>query len=590
MLNSSAKGWPKASLMTMVAKTSKEKTLQDAVEAGQKGHHAKARRLLLKLLRSDNQEPLYWLLMSTAVGSREERIYCLQNVLFLDPDNGAAIHDLELLGAEIPQADVPAFLPEEADDWQTKEIAAPKIPKKRRKRKEEPWSLNWIVASLGLGIVVIILGYYAAENGLLSTLFEVTPSPTFSQSSTRPAVATPTRTSRNQATATLQVGFATRSPEETLAVPYTPTPLYINTPHAESESFAQGQSALAAEDWPGATRLFQEYLSGAPGSADGHYYLGLAHLGAEDLPAAQSAFTQAIALNAEFAPGYLGRARVGMALEAAATTILTDLNTAILLDPNFVEAYLRRASFNLDRDNLSAAEGDVAAAETLAPLSALVQYYKALVALAQDQFAGALQASQQALATDVTLLAAYLPLAEAQQGLQLYPESISSIQNYLKYKGDDALGWQLLGLGFHFNEQLAESLDAFLHALSLEPSLPQASYYVGVNELDNGNVQSAVGYLRVAATGAPEWFEAQAQYSRALLAGGDASNAFFEINDSSGLLENDAQRAMFFYFRALALEALGQTESALGDWSNLLTLPAEVMPPEWRQAAEERVG
>ncbi|HEY4718723.1 MAG TPA: hypothetical protein VIH14_06890, partial [Anaerolineales bacterium] len=154
----------------MAGKPSKEKILQDAVAAGQKGDNVRARKLLLKLLRTDNHEPLYWLLMSTAVESREERIYCLHNVLFLDPDNSAAKHDLELLGAEIPRANVPAFVPEETEDWQTKEIAAPKIPKKRRRPKEEPWSINWIVASLGVGIVIIILGYYAAENGVLDML------------------------------------------------------------------------------------------------------------------------------------------------------------------------------------------------------------------------------------------------------------------------------------------------------------------------------------------------------------------------------------------------------------------------------------
>src|SRR3989304_3825332 len=148
----------------------KEEILQEAVEAGQNGKPERARELLLRLLRLDNREPLYWLLMSTVVDSREERIYCLQNVLFLDPENSAAIHDLELLGAEIPKPDTPALLPEEPEDWHTKEIAAPKIPKKRKKKKEEPWSLSWIIASLGVGLVVLLLGYYAAQSGFLDVL------------------------------------------------------------------------------------------------------------------------------------------------------------------------------------------------------------------------------------------------------------------------------------------------------------------------------------------------------------------------------------------------------------------------------------
>jgi len=150
----------------------KDQMLEEAVEAGKSGDLPRARELLLKLLRSDNREPLYWLLMSTAVESREERIYCLQNALFLDPENGAAIHDLELLGAEIPQVGAPAFVPEEQSDWQTSEIAAPKIRKKRHKQGEEPWSPALILGSLGVGLVIILLGYYAAQQGFLPGLID----------------------------------------------------------------------------------------------------------------------------------------------------------------------------------------------------------------------------------------------------------------------------------------------------------------------------------------------------------------------------------------------------------------------------------
>ncbi|MEX2143626.1 MAG: tetratricopeptide repeat protein [Anaerolineales bacterium] len=576
----------------MAGKTTKEKILQDAVEAGQKGHNARARKLLLKLLRTDNQEPLYWLLMSTAVESREERIYCLQNVLFLDPDSSAAKHDLELLGAEIPQMDVPAFVPEETGDWQTKEIAAPKIPKKRRKRKEEPWSINWILASLGLGIVVIILGYYAAENGLLSVLFEVTPSPTFSQSGTLPAAATATRTQLSAGTATGQATVIARSPEDMLDATYTPTPQYINTPHADNEAFNQGMAALGAEDWGNAIALFETYLASNPNAPDAAYYLGTAHLGAQDLLAAQAAFNRAITLDAEFAPGYLGRAQVGIAQAEAATNIITDLNTAILLDANFVDAYLERASFNLGRGNLADAGADVARAEAIAPLSALVQYHKALIALAQEQFSVALQASQLALSLDLTLLPNYLAKAKAEQGLLLYADSIASMQRYLSFTETslDARGWEILGLGFYFSDQRQAALDTFEHAVSLDPNLAEASYYLGIQAIEEGNLQAALGYFRVAVTGAPGWFEAHARLAEALLATGNPSMAFLEINTSSNLLETNEQRAMFFYWRALALEALGLSEDALADWRSLLALPADAMPSEWRQAAEERVG
>lgn len=570
----------------MAGKTSKEQMLQEAVEAGQKGDHARARKLLLKLLRTDNREPLYWLLMSTAVESREERIYCLQNVLFLDADNSAAKHDLELLGAEMPQANAPAFIPEENEDWQTKEIAAPRIRKKRRKPKEEPWPLTWILASLGLGVIVIILGYYAAESGLLDVLFQTTPTPAGAFTTSTQSAITPTLA---PATPTRQIVIVPREPQDLLDATYTPTPIYINTPHPEDAQFAEALAALNQEDWETAIAFFSGYLATNPQSPDAAYYLGQARLGTGDAPAAQIAFNQAIANGAQFAPGYLGRARAGIALGAEATSIITDLNTAVLLDPNFVEAYLERADFHLSRGNFADAQSDLARAEALAPQSALVHYRKAILYLAQGNFPAAMQASQLAYDLDLTFLPNYLAKAQAEQGAGRYAASIVTMQTYLTFEGEDAAGWELLGLGFQLNDQTDTALEAFDHALSLDANRPFAAYYRGLRELEEENPQSALGYFRVAVAGAHDFFEAHIGLSQAYLLTGNPSSAFFEINSSSALIETDEQRAAFFYWRARALEALGQDENALADWQSLLSLPAEAMPAEWRQTAEERI-
>ena len=558
--------------------------LHEAVQAGQTGDQARARKLLLKLLRTDNHRPLYWLLMSTAVESREERIYCLRNVLFLDSQNGAARHDLELLGAEIPKTNAPALIPQETEDWQTKEIAAPKLPKLKVKRQEEPWSISWIVASLGLGIVVVLLGYYAAENRLLEGLFQAPTAALSPPALTAAAIKSP----QVEVTPTGQFAGVPRNPEELLAATYTPTPLYVNTPHPENGSFGQGLAALQAKDWTGAIAFFQDYLAGAPQSADGAYYLGVALLGSGKLEAAQASFNHAIIIEPQFAPGYLGRAQAGRALGSDPVGIITDINTAILLDATFVDAFVERASFNLARGNPHEAEGDVLTAEQLAPLSASVQYQKALIALAQENYPVALQASRRAYELDVTLLPNYLAKAQAEQGMGQYANSIATMQSYLTFNGGNGAGWQLLGLGFTFAKESEAALDAFDRALTLDPNLPQAAYYRGLQEQIEGRAQSALGYFRVAVAGLPDWFEAHIALAQAILASGNPSGAFFEINSSSALIETDSQRAMLFYWRAITLDALGQAENALADWRSLLALPSEAMPAEWRQAAQER--
>jgi tetratricopeptide (TPR) repeat protein len=564
----------------------KEEMLQEAVEAGQSGELARARSLLLDLLRQDNREPLYWLLMSTAVESREERIYCLQNVLFLDPDNSAAKHDLELLGADVPMENSAALLPEEQEDWQTAEIAAPKIPKKRKKQKEEPWSISLIFGSLGIGLVVILLGYYAAANGFLDVVLGPTGTPTITG---RAGIGQPSSTPAPDGDPTREIVIVPRDPNDLLSATYTPTPRYINTPHADDASFQQGMIALDDEDWALATTAFQQYLASNPQAVDAAYYLGEAQLGAGDFEAALDAFERALALDPQFAPAYLGLARLGIAREANSTQIIADLNTALLLDQNLVDAYFERAAYNLARGNVDSAADDVSAAEGRAPQSAVVQYYKALVALAQENYGAALTASQRAFDLDVTLLPNYLALAEAQQGLNQQDAAIETMQTYLNFEATDGRGWELLGLGYQLTGDADLGLEAFNRALELDPNLPRAAYYRGLAEQAGGNHQAALNFFRIAVAGVPTWFEAHIALAQEYLADSNPSAAFFEVNTSGNLVETDAQRAAFFYWRALSLEALGQTVNALADWRSLLALPSSAMPAEWRAEAEERV-
>jgi len=559
-----------------------EQMLQEAVQAGQSGDLARARELLLELMRRDNREPLYWLLMSTAVESREERIYCLQSVLLLDPENSAAKHDLELLGADIPQEGISALVPTEQEDWQTSEIAAPKVRKKRTKQKDEPWSLSWILGGLGIGLLIIFLGYYAAQRGLLG---EQQPD---SGSSAPLATALASNTPAMQPTATLKIVVAPRDPSELLAATYTPTPRYIATPHDDT-AFQQGLDALDAGNWAAAAGFFQEHLATNPQSADGAYYLGEARVHLEDFDAALSAFNEALALDGQFAPAYLGRARAQIAQEAASSSILTDLNTAILLDPNLVDAYLERAAYNLGRGNLISALEDVASAESRTPQNALVHYQKALIYLAQEEFDLALQASQRAYNLDLTLLPNYVAKAQAQQGLEQYADSIETLQTYLSFEADNGEAWQVLGMSYQFSGQEDLGLEAFKRALFLDPNLPQAAFYRGQSELEAGKNQNALGDFRVAVANAPDWFEARIFLAQAYLATDNPSGAFFEINASSALATTAEQRAMLFYWRATTLEALGQAANALADWQSLLNLPAAAVPAEWRATAQERI-
>jgi len=163
------------------------------------------------------------------------------------------------------------------------------------------------------------------------------------------------------------------------------------------------------------------------------------------------------------------------------------------------------------------------------------------------------------------------------------------LQMYLGFEGEDGRGWELLGLAHQLNGNESFAREAFERALGFDPQLPSAAYYRGIRELEAGRTEGALSDFRVAVAGAPDWFEARVYLGRALLAAGNPSSAFFEINTGAPLAKSEGQRAQLFYWRARALEALNQPGNADADWQSLLNLPAEAMPPEWRQEAQERL-
>ncbi|MDA1329919.1 MAG: tetratricopeptide repeat protein [Chloroflexi bacterium] len=562
----------------------KENMLQEAVDASQAGNLARARELLLKLLRLDNQEPLYWLLMSTAVESREERIYCLHNVLKLDPENSAAKHDLNLLNAPLPSEEPIPAEPQQQDDWQTSEIAAPTLVEVVEAPTEEPWSLNWILGSLGFGLVLILIGYYAAANGLI-----LNDDGTATLSLTQEATASVPVTLPDVPTVTREIVVAPRDAQELLPFPHTPTPRYVGTPHASSRAFQQGILGFEAGDWHGAIASFEEHLAAFPRDADAAYYIGESNLRLKDYATARAAFERALVINQQFAPAYLGRAQSDLQLGNEDAAILTDLNTALLLDNNLMLAHLVRGEYYLDRNDPTRALDNFSAAEALAPLSPVVHYDKARAYLALENYELALTDASRALQLDVTLMENYPVLAEAHLELGNSAAAIDALQTFLTFRASNGAGWQLLGLSYIQAGNEAQALDAFERALQLDTSLPYASYYRGLDDLSSANYDNAVEFIRVAVAALPDWFEARVALAEALLKSGNAGSAFFEINSSSSLAETNLQMAAFYYWRATILMALGQPDTALPDWQNLLALPAGDVPAEWRAEAQQQI-
>ena len=120
---------------------------QDAVDALRRGDKPRAKELITLLLKTDQNNPTYWVWLSAAVDNSKERIYCLQTALKLDPENGTAKRGLILLGALTPDESVQPFPMNCPRAWEEKLLLANEKPKERGFEgacKESHYTAWWV--------------------------------------------------------------------------------------------------------------------------------------------------------------------------------------------------------------------------------------------------------------------------------------------------------------------------------------------------------------------------------------------------------------------------------------------------------------
>ena len=85
-------------------------------------------------------------------------------------------------------------------------------------------------------------------------------------------------------------------------------------------------------------------------------------------------------------------------------------------------------------------------------------------------------------------------------------------------------------------------------------------------------------------------FTIKLNLGRAFLVANRLSEARDQISASEPYAETDYQKAQVYYYRALAIEAIGNQPTADKEWEKLLELPPEAVPEEWIEAAQERLS
>ncbi|GAB4485153.1 MAG: hypothetical protein Fur0016_09830 [Anaerolineales bacterium] len=568
-----------------------ERMLQHAIEAIRQENFAQARDILTKLLKADQNNPVYWVWMSAAMETQKERLYCLQAAYKLDPTDPAARRGLVLMGALPPDDSIQPFPMNHPRPWENKLKLADEKPKPKGLKRltgNPVFRLAAIFSVAGLVIIasVIGLGVWMATRPTSTPVVQVfTPRPTVTEYATalsnKPTL--PPLAAQLDAT-------------------YTPTPIYGATPHvgAAQDIYKAAQNSLLRQQWDNSVNMWLQLATVEPGSVDALYFAGEARRLAKRYGEALTFYNEAIRVNPNYAPSYLGKARANLGLNPN-RNVLPDLDKAIASDPNYAEAYLERALYQLKRANYTAALNDVNEADAINPASPLVKMTLARVLMATGENKAALEAALEANRLDITMLEGYVVLGMAYRANGNLEKAVETLEIYVQYQPDNAEAFTVLGAAY-FNEGNDEAaLKSLQQALRLDRTSSEAYYWLGEFYLKKSaadgladarreeNLKQAVENFEKSVQYNAESFRNAEGLARAYLANGKWGNAYITVEKVKKFIANDVERGQYFYISATANQQLNAVGAAIRDWNALLALPEEAVPPERRAEAQEQL-
>ena len=559
--------------------------LQDAVNALREGDKARARDVLTRLLKTDQNNPTYWVWMSATVETNRERIYCLQTALKFDPENASAKRGLTLLGAIPPDETIQPFPLNRPRAWEEKLLLAHEQP--QPKGFSNPVVRLALIIVVGVVVVGLVVGGLMLPGRNTNPFFRVfatnTPgaSPTF----------TLTPTFVNESGQAITPTAAPNSLASALGVSYTATPLYVNTPRAPQslDQYNVAQAAYQKGDWASYITNMQQIEVLEPTAADIPYDIGEAYRFQGDYKDALDQYTVSLRIEQNFAPAYLGMARANLLRDPNFDTTSL-LGIAIKDDPNYSEAYLERANYYLNHKQPDLAISDLDAASKRMPNSALVQLGYARAYLAQGNAAKGLAFAQQANQIDLTLLPDYLVLGQAYVANAQYSEAVQPLETYITYDTTDGSAYALLGQSDEETGNYQDAVTESTKALSLDPTQVRAYLYRGLSYLELNNVDGADNDIRKGIEFFPKSFDANLGLMRVSYLEGHYGDAFLHISSTSVLAQTDQQNALVLYWTGLIQEKRNDPNDAITAWQALLAMSPDAMTSQMRNRRDSAPG
>lgn len=551
-----------------------EKMFQEAVAAIEVGNKARGKDLLTRLLKQDQENPEYWLWMSAVVESLKERRYCLNQTLKFDPHNKMARRGLIMLGDLPPDESLVIPYEDQKRKWQLPPLGPVEKP-----HAKVPW-LKVGLSGIGLVVVIILIVTAVRSNRLwimknrnLAAMGTAVPTPTY------PASATPTVTLKPRI-------IEPTAPWNILQSTYTPTPIYVLTPHPIVEAYSIAMRNYQRGNWPEAIKFFNQAIQSQKDAPDLYYHLGEAYRQTGELSNAMSAFEQAIDIDPDFAPGYFGRAMVNQQRGDPLVLVIEDLLFSVKLDQYYGEAYLELVQAYLKEEDIDKAREYLEDVEDLLPDSPLLDLAKGHIALFENDYNLAIDAAQNALEKDLTLLDAYKLLGQVYQASGNAKASLEPLLIYTRYNTSfDPDTDILLSKAYAANDNFEEAIHLLDLILERDPSYAEGYSQRGQLYTEMEEYGKAFENFNLAFKLMPKSFKACIILSESSFPLKKPGNAYQQASECQKLAENDQELAHMYFVRAVALEAL-KNDVAKRDWERLLELDPEAILPQWKATAE----
>ena len=543
----------------------------------EQGDRFQARDLLASLLKEDQDNVEYWLLMSTVVESQKERIHCLKKVLALDPGNRDARTGMILFGGQEAGKVRSAALKKK--DW-TKDV--PDIRKKEPKKKDQgkkgynfkqltPLLVGFVVILFGL----ILTGVFPGTQSIFSPKLTITPmtwTPSAAPGEGRETTATPQPENPNP------IG-------RVLNRPYTATPVYVLTPHPGYAIYNTALDAYLKGDFTTMLTYLKQTVKQLE-TADIVFLAGEAYFNLGRYHEALEQYERALFVDSSFAPAYFGRALASRIIDES-YDIKPDLDQALLLDPRYGQVYLERAKYYLENDAYQLAFEDANQAIGLLPSSPLAYYYRAESLLGLKDYQKAEKSIKKAMNFDVNYVPTYLTAGRINLEIGNLEEAMDLLTRYSEHASSKP--WEFyysLGKGYYLTgDDLARGLALVNEALAKGGRTKDLYLIRALINMELGDPDAAISDLLQARSIDRLDFEVHLTLGRFLLESEDYFASLVYLNISEDLAFTDAELAQVYFWRAQVLEASDRLEESLDNWEALLSLPLEDVPDEWEEIA-----